>query len=1284
MSKFRLLLGLLLLPILVLSSRSPGQTRVSSDGTDFIFGMPPIMNGSPSSSYTIYAYPYYSVLLCSYDSSIAILSYFDSTGREFDSDTVTVTPQKGATIPLNGPRLVSSPLTRAYKGLHLRSTKPVSAQLLTQNSMDGELALLLPTNCLGRNYMAAALTTVPGITRAFYSGIKNLEGRSLAYVIASADSTKVRYRIAKAGKSSGIYQTISLNRGQVYLIVADTNSSTSDISGTVIESDHPIAVFAANNQPRLPLISIAGTEQVLRNPVMEEMIPRRAWDSTGYVSIPFLPPQNGVRPIFGIGADLYRIFGEDTSIVNLVTQIADSMPSLQAGFIEKPLVADPISIFSSRGAPISVEQYDYMAIDTDLDPLYYTMSCSMNIIPISQWKRQYAWVVPTDSYFRGGAYINVISKAGSLNGIKFLHTGTAFLPVPLATYSIPGHASITGWTIRVPSGAFTATSDSDFIVYSYGRTEGSRKSGYAYAAPCGQLFDAYNSHLGSATIVVDTLCRSFEIHVHDSRPSFSHVKSIVFTTDGATAKQLGILQSKNVKLLNNPSYRDSDIFISVGFLDPSLPATAIIYIIDGDGIPDSEIVVLQRAADPVKTIPSNLSIRVLQGLDTCANATISYSALATHPLIISDIHFAVGTPFTYTIPSPLPITLQPGENLVITICGKVTDVNIAHLDTLIFGDGCSTRIPLSITGLAARINWDHDSSSLSLQCGDPDTIRVWLQNNSASHAQEIVELVDIEGVDKSEFTIVANQKGYTTLTNFPLDYGEKMWIDIAFAPDMTKPLAIRWNDRQAFIVAKNALHSDPVINLTAHVTRGLISTSEQVIDFGILPLQTPTTLTLNVSNSGNAPIRVSKILTTAPYVSVTGIAVGDLLLPGASVTISVTASAQSASLDSETIEIWGDGICTPPATLGVKLQGASTIHGVSVLSTSTGFPPTYTCASSSATAQIKNLGPDSLHVIRYSIKYSSDHPDTNAFTLSDDSRSRSIDLWLSKDSSFSTLIKYHPRLAGSHSAIFEYTWDSSGVILTEDIVLFGSSTMLQSGLSESVGNVDTVLRASVENVIAIPIVLNTAIPTEAKVQAISIRAAFGEDLFHFVSVQPAAGYTLTNSSLQNQNGRSYLSASFSSAVAVVNPGNICEVMLEPLVAKNDTSDFEIASVTYFTNTGDTICAEIATHVALIQVASLCADSLLRVGLKGDKLTLYGVSPNPATNQITITSASQKNDVIQISIRDLLGRELTTQRLVATGNTQTSQLDISGIREGTYLLEMKSVNGRAIRRVVVLR
>ncbi|MEO6938634.1 MAG: T9SS type A sorting domain-containing protein [Candidatus Kapaibacterium sp.] len=965
--------------------------------------------------------------------------------------------------------------------------------------------------------------------------------------------------------------------------------------------------------------------------------------------------------------------------MTLVTQLGSSAPTLQSGFIEQQQVADPISIASIRGAQISVEQYDYLAIKQAIDPTYYTMSCSMNIIPIGRWKRRYAWIVPTDSYFRGGQYINVIAKGGTPYGINFLHTGTPFLPVPVATYSIPGHPELTGWTIRVPGGAFTATSDSDFIVYSYGRTEGSSKSGTAYAAPCGQLIDI---DLGRATIEVDTLCHRFEIHLHDSRPGATHIKGVTLTTDAATAKQLGIMPSKNVKLLNNPNYRDSNIFISVGVVDPSLPAIAVIYFIDGDGIPDS--IVLRHAADPITATPSNISIRVLQGLDSCTDAIIANSALATHPLIISDIHFAVGTPFTYTIPSPLPITLQPGENLVITICGKVTDVNIAHLDTLIFGDGCSTRIPLSITGLAARINWDHDSSSLSLQCGDPDTIRVWLQNNSASHAQEIVELVDIEGVDKSEFTIVANQKGYTTLTNFPLDYGEKMWIDIAFAPDMTKPLAIRWNDRQAFIVAKNALHSDPVINLTAHVTRGLISTSEQVIDFGILPLQTPTTLTLNVSNSGNAPIRVSKILTTAAYVSVTGIAVGDLLLPGASVTISVTASAQSASLDSETIEIWGDGICTPPATLGVKLQGASTIHGVSVLSTSTGFPPTYTCASSSATAQIKNLGPDSLHVIRYSIKYSSDHPDTNAFTLSDDSRSRSIDLWLSKDSIFSTLIKYHPRLAGSHSAIFEYTWDSSGVILTEDIVLFGSSTMLQSGLSESVGNVDTVLRASVENVIAIPIVLNTAIPTEAKVQAISIRAAFGEDLFHFVSVQPAAGYTLTNSSLQSQNGRSYLSASFSSAVAVVNPGNICEVMLEPLVAKNDTSDFEIASVTYFTNTGDTICAEIATHTALIQVASLCADSLLRVGLKGDKLTLYGVSPNPATNQITITSASQKNDVIQISIRDLLGRELTTQRLVATGNTQTSQLDISGIREGTYLLEMKSVNGRAIRRVVVLR
>jgi hypothetical protein len=176
----------------------------------------------------------------------------------------------------------ASPLDSALHGtgiseaFHIRSNVPVVAyQMLPYGGGHARVTgatLLLPTNVWGSNYMAANAYFWPDLT-----GSPDVDAGPTMAVVAQQDGTHVTIDpvvniIAGgvlAGTKAGVPVTYTLNQGQ-YLQI----SQTSELTGSPIQSDAPVAVFGGSSlidvpvgtaradhaEQQLPPISALGSE----------------------------------------------------------------------------------------------------------------------------------------------------------------------------------------------------------------------------------------------------------------------------------------------------------------------------------------------------------------------------------------------------------------------------------------------------------------------------------------------------------------------------------------------------------------------------------------------------------------------------------------------------------------------------------------------------------------------------------------------------------------------------------------------------------------------------------------------------------------------------------------------------------------------------------------------------------------------------------------------------------------------------------------------------------------
>ncbi|HEY6170951.1 MAG TPA: T9SS type A sorting domain-containing protein, partial [Candidatus Kapabacteria bacterium] len=571
----------------------------------------------------------------------------------------------------------------------------------------------------------------------------------------------------QGGKHPGVYTgaganwlpqpyTISLNKGQCYMVKSACENNQYDITGSIVESDKPIAVISGHENAGIG--NVGGRTVEGRDYMVEQMMPVEHWASTGYVSIPYVDsdPYNGHAT-----GENYRIITYDSAVSNV--------SFYQAGFagaknyqLERYKSEDAFEVevpvdFVSDSIPFMVYQID-QTNQSSKQP--FPRPSMAQIIPISRWKNAYLWFVPSNVDERLQAYyINIIAPKAKFDSIfvskggqKDVLIGQAGLSVVKVYQNIPNHPELIGKTFKVVPGSYYSRATFPFIIYHYGNraidADGdlgdfdNDDNFFSYALPLGYQFTAPVS--GSILIDVDTLCSSWKVCVTDMKV-------------GGYISSATMLDDPNADIIIPPSGHapyvasnivfdatddpnntreiifkgtDSSICFNVKVEDPTKDAYGPIMIVNGDG--NTRIIELSFKKAAVEITPDPLmggsfGLRMV-GTDTDSTFMFVNLPASSRNYVVSDVSL-IGDDTLMKIISvkpALPATIELGDTLKYTVRFSSRDT-VSHFDSIRLVTDCSTTlIPLIAEGGCGIITTsDHDFGNVivgSTAC--TDTVRI--------------------------------------------------------------------------------------------------------------------------------------------------------------------------------------------------------------------------------------------------------------------------------------------------------------------------------------------------------------------------------------------------------------------------------------------------------------------------------------------------------------------------------------------------------------------------------
>lgn len=223
-----------------------------------------------------------------YSATILISSYSDNTVTVSFFNRTTGVEQIGSTYFVSARTAVQVPLPLAfvqmgdtgdvpeYAACHVTARRAINVEFFSTGACAGGSFLPLQTSVLGKKYVIASYNDNNGAGGIVGGGnygpsaIETSEG--FFEIIVPYDSTKVTITPTSTtmGGHVGIYgkhatgvpvpYTVTLRRGQCYLVKSGGSDATTDISGSIVESDKQIAVIAGQENAMLGGVSSRNLE----------------------------------------------------------------------------------------------------------------------------------------------------------------------------------------------------------------------------------------------------------------------------------------------------------------------------------------------------------------------------------------------------------------------------------------------------------------------------------------------------------------------------------------------------------------------------------------------------------------------------------------------------------------------------------------------------------------------------------------------------------------------------------------------------------------------------------------------------------------------------------------------------------------------------------------------------------------------------------------------------------------------------------------------------------------
>jgi hypothetical protein len=253
----------------------------SSAGNDFWLTIPTLYSGS-GEQLIIY--------ISSQMTNSVILSI---PGLGF-THNFTLAPASVTNISLPIAAIISTNGSPSENGIHVTATQPVSVYILYLLPTASTAFTAYQTRMLGTNYCVLA--------RPSY-----VAGRSEFAIVGTVNNTSVAITPSATANLLGFngvtVTNITLQQGQTYQLQSTTTSN--DVTGTLITSDNPIAVFAGASDTFAPNASTG-----YGNPIAGEQLPIAEWGNQA-LSLSFGRP----------GGDIYRVLAvsNNTVVTNLTT-----------------------------------------------------------------------------------------------------------------------------------------------------------------------------------------------------------------------------------------------------------------------------------------------------------------------------------------------------------------------------------------------------------------------------------------------------------------------------------------------------------------------------------------------------------------------------------------------------------------------------------------------------------------------------------------------------------------------------------------------------------------------------------------------------------------------------------------------------------------------------------------------------------------------------------------------------------------------------------------------------
>ncbi|HEY6171665.1 MAG TPA: IgGFc-binding protein, partial [Candidatus Kapabacteria bacterium] len=344
---------------------------------------------------------------------VATKGYVEVPAINYRQD-FTITPGQIRTINLPdgsnfGPTVEITQTETVVKGMavHVVADTEVAVYGMNHKMYSSDAFMGLPIDVLGTEYRTmnyqSSQTTLGGLSA-------NIPGQFWA--VAVFDSTNITITLnasSSNGKPAKTPFNILLNKGDTYLIQGDADIKDNDLTGSLVESDLPLAVFTGHMRAGIPAgFNNVGSNRPSRDHLIEQVPPVSAWGDSALV-IPYFSSDN---------PDVVRIVSAEDN--NTITVNGAVVGTYNAGqFYEIKALSAPASISATN--PILVGQYahtsEYGIASQPGDPAPYGDPALALCYPVEQFTTSYTFILIQNASAFTGNFVNIVVDQTGVAGM---------------------------------------------------------------------------------------------------------------------------------------------------------------------------------------------------------------------------------------------------------------------------------------------------------------------------------------------------------------------------------------------------------------------------------------------------------------------------------------------------------------------------------------------------------------------------------------------------------------------------------------------------------------------------------------------------------------------------------------------------------------------------------------------------------------------------------------------------------------------------------------------------